>query len=101
MFEELTLFEGKKCGLFVSVEYHFLSATPDGLVKNEAMVEVKGSHGGRDVDILFGTKFPIIVESNGKITLKSSHKYHDQIQDYCIFQIQNSATSLYTHFVTF
>lgn len=40
MFEELTHFEVKKCGLFVSVKYTFLGATPDGLVNNEAMVEM-------------------------------------------------------------
>nr|XP_034306619.1 uncharacterized protein LOC105318360 isoform X2 [Crassostrea gigas] len=80
MFEELTHFKVKKCGLFVSVKYPFLGATPDGLVENDAIVEVKCPYGGRDVDIKPGKKFPFLVESNGKITLKSSHKYYDQIQ---------------------
>lgn len=83
----------------MSVKYPFL-ATPDGLVGYGSMVEVKCPYSGRDVDILSGKKFPIFFEPNGKTTLKSSQKYHDQIQDYCIFQVQYSATSLYTHFVT-
>lgn len=76
MFEELTHFKVKKRGLFVSVKYPFLGATPDGLVGNEARVEVKCPYGGRDIDINSGKKFPFPVESNGKITLKSSHKYY-------------------------
>lgn len=65
MFEEVTHFKVKKCGLFVFVKYPFLGATPDGLVGNEAIVEVKYPYGGRDVDIKPGKRFTFLVESNG------------------------------------
>lgn len=67
MFEELTHFNVSRVWV-VSVKYPYL-ATPDVLVGNGAMVEVKCPYGGRDDDILSVKKFPIFVEPNGKITL--------------------------------
>lgn len=62
IFEELTHFKVKNGGIFVSVKYPFFGATPDGLVGNEAIVEVKCPSGGRDVYINSGKKFPFLVE---------------------------------------
>jgi hypothetical protein len=79
-FQEITNLKVKKRGLFVCMQHPFLGATPDGLVGSDAILEVKCPYGGRDCSIVPGNKFPFLEESSGKIYLKSSHKYYDQIQ---------------------
>lgn len=52
-----------------------------GLFGDDAIEEFKCQYGGRYVDIKPVKKFPFFVVSNGKLRLKSNHKYYDQIQE--------------------
>ncbi|XP_061174665.1 uncharacterized protein LOC133183774 [Saccostrea echinata] len=80
-FEEISGLKVQRCGLFVSLDYPFLGATPNMLVDNDAIIEVKCPYTGRNEEIKPGKKFPFLVElSDGTVTLKQSHKYYDQVQ---------------------
>lgn len=46
----------KKCGLFVDREYPYLAATPDGLVGEDTVVEVKCPENSKDLTPLEGVQ---------------------------------------------
>ena len=58
----------------------FLAATPDGLVDKDILIEVKCPYTGRKSKIRPGKKFPFLQRRNGKLALKTSHNYYDQVQ---------------------
>ena len=68
------------CGLFVAREYPFLAATPDGLVGEDSVVEVKCPYGGRGDQVEATKKFPFLTAKGTTLGLNSSHKYYDQVQ---------------------
>lgn len=69
-----------KCGLFIYADEPYLAATPDGLVGNNYVLEVKCPYAGRDQSISPGREFPFLETRDGKLCLKITHKYFDQIQ---------------------
>lgn len=68
------------CGLFVSKEFPYLAATPDGLIGDNNILEVKCPYSGRSEKISVGPLFPYLEMIEGKLNLKKSHRYYDQIQ---------------------
>ncbi len=88
----------KKNGLFVNPKYPFLGASPDGLVLNDALVEVKCPFTGRNCNISPGKGFDFLTFDDDSVTLKRNHKYYYQVQGqlglcqrkYCYFIV-------YTH----
>ena len=70
----------EECGLFVSSEYPFFAATPDGLVGEDTLVEVKCPYSGRNEIITMDQKFPFLDKIDNELTVKKSHNYYDQIQ---------------------
>nr|CAB3263320.1 uncharacterized protein LOC108950671 [Phallusia mammillata] len=67
------------CGLFISVSYPYLAATPDGLAY-DGIVEIKCPYNGRNSKIEANSCFPFLEASLGVLQLKTSHKYYKQVQ---------------------
>lgn len=65
-------------------ECGFLGASPDGLVGENAIVEVKCPYKYREASILDGIKhdrsYIVTSDNNGEITINSVHEYYWQIQ---------------------
>lgn len=71
----------RSCGLFVDLENLFLGASPDGLIDNDKMVEVKctPSIGNTSlVDAALNKKFKFCLEvpETGQLQLKQNHMYY-------------------------
>lgn len=71
----------KKCGLFVHTDFPYLGASPDGLLNEDIIIEVKCPYTGREEKIQPNTSFPFLTYDNkGELQLKTSHKYYAQVQ---------------------
>ena len=81
-----------KCGMFVSKELPFLAASPDALLGQNAVVEIKCPFSARH-RIISELSVPFLKYINDQLTLDPSHKYFYQVQgqlycsrrDMCIF----------------
>ncbi|KAG0417891.1 hypothetical protein HPB47_005279, partial [Ixodes persulcatus] len=78
----------KKCGLFVDREYPYLAATPDGLVGEDTVVEVKCPENSKDLTPLEGVQKKKIAfceeveiggAKTGAIALKKSSNHWYQV----------------------
>ena len=79
--EERYQVKSQKCGLFVSLDRPYLGASPDAIIGDDAIVEVKCPYAGRDLPISPGPKFKFLEFDNSEnICLKKSSVYYDQIQ---------------------
>ncbi|KAF0685499.1 Exonuclease, partial [Aphis craccivora] len=47
-FEDMYNFQIVSCGLFIDMEYSFLAASPDGIIDNNAIVEIKAPYAAKD-----------------------------------------------------
>nr|XP_022312060.1 uncharacterized protein LOC111117285 [Crassostrea virginica] len=79
-FEQITNCRVRKCGFFVNPAYPFLGATPDGVIDDETLLEIKCPYKGRKSLIKPGALFPFLEYENNEVVLKKSSKYYDQIQ---------------------
>ena len=81
-FEKKTGLKVYKCGLFVHQEKTFLGASPDGLIDDDAIIEVKCPYAGRNEKICPGKHFPFLKYDmeTGNLQLKCTSKYYFQIQ---------------------
>jgi len=73
----------KKCGLFVNPLYCFLGASPDGLIGDEGLIEVKCPFAARNnpISIEDIDRFSFLeAKPDRRIGLKRSHNYYQQIQ---------------------
>ncbi|KAL4143365.1 hypothetical protein QTP88_005703 [Uroleucon formosanum] len=57
-FEELSVHSVQLCGLFSDIEFPYLAATPDGLVDEDSILEIKRPYAARD------TKSPVEAVNN-------------------------------------
>ncbi|KAH6948494.1 hypothetical protein HPB50_024895 [Hyalomma asiaticum] len=75
----------KQCGLFVDQENPFLGASPDGLIGEDVLVEVKCPYSARDLTPLEGAQAKKITycteNEDGKLQLKSNSNYWYQVQE--------------------
>ncbi|KAK5643017.1 hypothetical protein RI129_009184 [Pyrocoelia pectoralis] len=81
------------CGLFIDEEQPFLAASPDGLIGDRGLLEIKCPYSARDMTPEEGIKQRKITfwDKNGVINIK--HKWYYQIQGqlhvtrriYCVF----------------
>lgn len=78
---ELTV---RRCGLFISYEFPFLAASPDGLLGEDTVIEVKCPYVSRNC-IINEMTVPYLEKRNGEFYLKKMHPYYAQIQGqlYC------------------
>ena len=70
-----------KCGLFVNEEFPNFAASPDGIIDDEIIVEVKCPFTAKD-DCISESKSITFLEKNcnGSLQLKCTHNYFYQIQ---------------------
>lgn len=71
-------------GLFIDGEFNFLACTPDGLIGEEDLVEIKCPHSAKDMTIHEGVdqkKIKCLVYNNvGELQLKRTDIYYYQVQ---------------------
>jgi len=80
-FEEVCDVKVHPAGLFVRPDYPYLGASPDGVVDDSAIVEVKCPYNGRNDTIEPNAKFPFLSRNgSGDLILKPSHSYYTQVQ---------------------
>jgi YqaJ-like viral recombinase domain len=86
------------CGLFVDPEYPYLGASPDGLVGDDYIVEVKcpaSAQAYTPEEAVAQKKINYLIYINGSLQLKLDHNYMYQIQGqlhitrrkYCYFVV--------------
>ena len=81
MFEKKYELKCKKCGLFIRPDLPFLGATPDGIIDDDTLIEVKCPYTGRQKPIVPGKCFPFLgYDSQGAVVLKQTSNYYYQIQ---------------------
>ncbi|XP_074096814.1 uncharacterized protein LOC141526002 [Cotesia typhae] len=69
-----------KCGLFISPTHPFLGASPDGLIGNDTVVEVKCPYSRRFSPITEKTLPYLYLDERNNLQLKKNHLYYYQIQ---------------------
>lgn len=80
-FEEVMHMKVHSAGLFVNPDHSYLGASPDGVIDEHAIIEVKCPYTFRHDVVEAGRKFPFIVrDENGALSLKKSHCYYTQVQ---------------------
>lgn len=84
-----------RCGFIIDEERPFVGATPDGLVGEQVVVEVKCPYSAKHKNITPQT-VPYLEESDGALHLKHSHDYYYQVQ----LQMQLPKRT-YCHFVVY
>lgn len=83
-FETLFAVKVLPAGLFVDEKHNFLAASPDGLVGENEIVEIKCPHNSKDMTPHQGVvakkiKF-LNICNNGDLQLNKNHNYYYQVQ---------------------
>lgn len=81
-FESLFNVKVLPAGLFVDEEFNFLAGSPDGLVGENEIIEIKCPHNSKDMTPHQGveTKKIKYMKSNGDLQLNRNHNYYYQVQ---------------------
>ncbi|XP_031332942.1 uncharacterized protein LOC116163225 isoform X1 [Photinus pyralis] len=84
-FERLYQVKVTRCGLIVDEEKPYLACSPDGLVGEDSIVEIKsslksGDHDPVEACMLKLIDYCVLDEENNRIMLKRSHNYYYQLQ---------------------
>ncbi|XP_069117170.1 uncharacterized protein [Argopecten irradians] len=96
MFEKTMKLSVKKAGLFVNSSFPYLGASPDGIIDDNTILEVKCPYTGRSSSIVPGKMFPFLMyDDKNQMCLNMKSKYYDQIQGqmllsktkYCYFVV--------------
>lgn len=70
----------QECGLFVSSSFPMLAASPDGLISDDIVVEVKCPYAARN-DLISATSVPYLtVCPTAGYLLNKDHQYYFQVQ---------------------
>jgi len=70
-----------KCGLFEDSVNNYLAASPDGIINQDSIVEVKCPFNSRNHEIKANKMFQFLTEDeSGQLHLKKTHNYYLQIQ---------------------
>ncbi|XP_028416033.1 uncharacterized protein LOC114539596 [Dendronephthya gigantea] len=81
MYEQRNNVNVQPCGFFISVTHPFLGATPDCLVGDEGIIEVKKIHPHTAESLLDALKRQCILKETGnQISFNNNHPYYYQIQ---------------------
>lgn len=98
-FEEKKSVKIEECGLFIDGEQNYLAATPDGLIGDEGIVEIKCPSSAANFspkDAINNNKITFaFIDGSGNVKLKKNHNYFFQVQgqlhitkrSYCVFII--------------
>ena len=79
-FEEQSGLTVGVCGLFVSMDHPVLAATPDGIVNNEILVEIKCPYSAFHKEASPENVPFLIRNDNGEVALAKNHNYSYQVQ---------------------
>ncbi|XP_021365774.1 uncharacterized protein LOC110458418 [Mizuhopecten yessoensis] len=78
-FQETTQLPVQRCGLFVNSKCPYLGASPDGIINNDTIIEIKCPYAGRNCKIAPGKLFSFLIsDSKKKMYLNCYSKYYDQ-----------------------
>ncbi|GBO41368.1 hypothetical protein AVEN_132411-1 [Araneus ventricosus] len=89
----------RRCGLFVNPNIRYLAASPDGLIDDDGIVEVKCPASCKDLtpdEAIRMKKFPFWkLDKDGNTIVNKNHKYYFQVQgqlhitqkNYCLFSM--------------
>jgi len=74
-----------QCGLFISTERPYLAASPDGILGDETIIEIKCPYSSRHYPITPITVPYLVHDGCGQLALKKSSPFYFQIQTqlYC------------------
>lgn len=78
-YEQKSKLKVNSCGIFVSKKLPFLGASPDGVISDELICEVKCPYSAKNKDISPVT-VPYLKMVDGKMTLSKKHPYYYQVQ---------------------
>ncbi|CAI6362985.1 unnamed protein product [Macrosiphum euphorbiae] len=82
-FEALLQVSVQLCGLFIDREYPYLAASPDGLVGEHFVLEIKCPYAAKDtisaIEAMEKKLLPYCSVKEGKIVLKKDHAYYFQV----------------------
>jgi uncharacterized protein YdaU (DUF1376 family) len=95
-------------GLFISIECGGLGASPDGLIGDDGLIEVKcpfKERRGLPQDVADRKPRDFLTKTNGVITLNKTHKYYDQVvmqlhvtkRAWCDFAVWTQGTACTGH----
>lgn len=82
-FESTYSLDVQECGMLVHPQHKFLAASPDGLVGDDAILEIKCPYAARNMQVAEAVEKKIIdycYMENKTIKLKENHNYMYQIQ---------------------
>lgn len=84
-YEHETGSQTQKCGLFIAEESPFLASTPDRVVNDRVVLEVKCPYTARHMMVTPKT-VPYLTSENGSLGLRKTHDYYYQVQGqmYCV-----------------
>ena len=85
MFEEITEMDTSECGIFVSQNHPYLASSPDRIVDDDTLLEVKCPFVAKDKPISHITVPYLQLDDNDNLKLDPTHDYYYQIQGqlYC------------------
>lgn len=69
----------QRCGIFVSQAFPFLAASPDGIVDDNIVLEVKCPYSARE-RVINDITVPYLVMGNDGLCLRDNHDYYYQVQ---------------------
>lgn len=67
-------------GIIVSEQFSFLTCSPDGIIENDGVIEVKCPYSARSSLITPDTVPYLLEDNNGVYTLNPKHEYYFQVQ---------------------
>jgi hypothetical protein len=73
----------KDCGLFISEHHPFLAASPDGVIGDDGLIEIKCPYTARDFtpeNAIISKKIKFASLENGHLKLKRTRAYYFQVQ---------------------
>lgn len=95
----------KECGLFIHPQHFFIGASPDGLVNDDSVVEVKCPYAAKDMTIKQAVELGAIKFLDTNLKLRRANPYFYQIQcqlevtdrQFCIFVVWTTVDVLITN----
>lgn len=97
------------CGLFIDAELAYLAATPDGIIGDNAIVEIKCPYAARQVSPAAAIRDNVadlnrIFDKIDNSRMNQRHSYYFQVQgqlhitqrEYCVFAVWTSLGLKYT-----
>ena len=80
-FSQQSSMKASKCGFFVCQGKPFLGASPDAVIDNNCIVEIKCPYNGRNDKIIPGDNFKFLKHNqNGNVVLNTESNYYQQVQ---------------------